>query len=180
MLRTLAIMAALGLGGASAALAQGQPGWGWWGGPGWGGGPGHGMGPGYGMGPGNGMGPGYGMGPGAGMMMGGLDADQNGSISAEEAAAHAEAMFALMDVNGDGVMVADEMGAGRMGLMNPWGTPQLMQERHAARFAARDTDGNGEVTMAEFLAAEKAQYEAADSDGDGKVTPWELRAAMWQ
>jgi Ca2+-binding EF-hand superfamily protein len=65
-------------------------------------------------------------------------------------------------------------------MMNPWGTPQAMQERHAARFAAKDSDGNGQVSMAEFLAAEKAQYDAADSDGDGKVTPWELRAAMWQ
>ncbi|WP_169052313.1 EF-hand domain-containing protein [Tabrizicola sp. YIM 78059] len=114
------------------------------------------------------------------MMLGAIDADQNGMITAEEAAAHAESMFATMDVNGDGVLVADEMGAGRMGMMNPWGTPQLMQERRVARFAAKDANGDGQVTMGEFLAAEKAQYEAADSDGDGKVTPWELRAAMWQ
>ena len=192
MLRTVAIIAALGIGLSSAALAQGQPGWGWWGGPGWGGGqgygmmPGGGMGQGYGMGPGGGMMPGGGMGPsggmmpGAGMMMGGIDTDQSGTISAEEAAAHAEVMFATMDVNSDGALAADEMGAGRMGMMSPWGRPQAMQDRHAARFAAKDSDGNGQVTMAEFLAAEKAQYEAADTDGDGKVTPWELRAAMWQ
>ena len=89
--------------------------------------PGYGMGQGFGPGPGNGMVPGYGpgpgngMGPGAGMMMGAIDADQSGTMSAEEAAAHAEAMFALMDVNGDGALAADEMGGGRMGMMSPWG-----------------------------------------------------------
>jgi hypothetical protein len=205
MFRTAAILVALGLAASSPALAQGQQGWGWWGGPGWGGGQGYGMGPGngmmpgygmgpgvgmmgqgYGPGPGNGMMPGYGpgvgagMGPGAGMMMGAIDADQSGDVTAEEAAAHAEAMFALMDVNVDGALAADEMGGGRMGMMSPWGRSEAMQERHAARFAAKDSDGNGQVSMAEFLAAEKAQYDAADSDGDGKVTPWELRAAMWQ
>ena len=207
MTKAFSIIVAMALGAAAPALAQGQPGWGmgpgwsmgsggmgsgWgmgpgWEGPGWGMGPGMGqgwgMGPGGGM-PGRGMGPG-GMGPGAmgrGMMMGGIDADQSGDISAEEAAAHAEVMFALMDGNADGVLEAGEFGAGRMGMMNPWapGTAQAMQERHAQRFAARDGDGDGKVTMAEFLAAEKAQYDAADKDGDGKVSPWELRAAMWQ
>jgi hypothetical protein len=198
MFRTAAILVALGLASSSPALAQGQPGWGWWGGPGWGGGQGYGMGPGqgmgegygmgpgqgmgqgYGMGPGQGMGQGYGMGPGQGMMMGAIDADQSGTVTAEEAAAHAEVMFATMDVNGDGALAADEVGGGRMEMMSPWGRSQAMQDRHAARFATKDTDGNGQVTMAEFLAAEKAQYDAADADGDGKVTPWELRAAMWQ
>lgn len=162
MIRTLAIIAAIGIGAASPVMAQGPSGWG----PGWG------MGPSWG--------PGWG--PGWGMMMGGMDFDQNGDISAEEAASHAEAMFALMDADTDGALVADEFGAGRMGMMSPWapGMAQGMQERHAARFAAKDGDGDGKVTMAEFLAAEKAQYEAADGDGDGKVTPWELRAAMWQ
>jgi EF hand len=115
-------------------------------------------------------------------MMGSIDTDQSGDISAEEAAAHAEAMFAVMDGNADGALAADEFGAGRMGMMTPWGQnmPAAMQERHAARFAVKDADSDGKVTMAEFLAAEKAQYDAADGDGDGKVTPWELRAAMWQ
>lgn len=205
-MKAFSLIVVLGMGMASAALAQGQPGWGggpgqggWqgWGwdmGQGWGMGPGQGYGMGPGYGPGWGMGPGggqgWGMGPGAGqgggmgrgMMMGGVDADQSGDASAEEAAAHAEAMFALMDANADGTLAADEFGAGRMGMMNPWsqGMPTAMLDRHAARFAAKDGDGDGKVTMAEFLAAEKAQYDAADGDGDGKVTPWEMRAAMWQ
>jgi Ca2+-binding EF-hand superfamily protein len=119
------------------------------------------------------------MGPGGGMLAG-IDTDQSGDVSAEEASAHAEVMFAAMDANGDGALAQDEMGAGRMGMMRPWGMMPGMEERHAARFAAKDGDGDGKVTMAEFLAAEKAQYDAADADKDGKVTPWEMRAAMWQ
>jgi hypothetical protein len=201
--KLIGFVTVIGLGAATPLLAQGQQGWGM--GPGWGQGPGWdmgqgwgqqgwgqgwgmpqgwGMGPGYGTGPSWGTGPGggmgAGMGPGRGMMMGSLDADQSGDISAEEASAHAEAMFALMDANADGGLEAGEFGAGRMGMMNPWGMMPGMEERHAARFAAKDGDGDGKVTMAEFLAAEKAQYDAADADSDGKVTPWELRAAMWQ
>lgn len=198
MFKVIGVVAMMGLGAASPLMAQGQSGWGMgpgWGpgqgwesgqgwGQGWGMGPGYGAGPGYGSRPGWGMGPGGGMGggmgQGRGMMMGSLDANQSGDISAEEAAAHAEAMFALMDANADGALEAGEFGAGRMGMMSPWGMMPGMQERHAARFAAKDGDSDGKVTMVEFLAAEKAQYDAADADGDGKVTPWELRAAMWQ
>lgn len=196
MIKVFVIVATIGIGAASPLLAQGHSDWGWGQGmgPGWDMGPGWGMGHGWGMGPGSGMSPGWGMGPGGGMMMGrgmgsgrgmmmgGIDADQSGDISSEEAAAHAEAMFAMMDANTDGALAADEFGAGRMGMMSPWapGMAQGMQERHTARFAARDADGDGKIMIAEFLAAEKAQYEAADGDGDGKVTPWELRSAMWQ
>jgi Ca2+-binding EF-hand superfamily protein len=144
--------------------------------------PGYGMG--GGMGPGMGVDPGMGMGPGMGpgMGMAAIDGDQDGSISAEEAAAHAEFMFEAMDADQDGALVADEMGGGRMDMMrrmNP-AMSEGMQERHAAQFALKDADSDGKVTMAEFLAAEKAQYDAADADGDGKVTPWELRGQMWQ
>ena len=124
------------------------------------------------------MGPG--MGPGTAMAP--MDGDQDGTISAEEAAAHAEFMFEAMDANQDGTLALDEMGGGRMDMMRrmPPEMTATMQDRHAARFAAKDGDADGKVTMAEFLAAEQAQYDAADADGDGKVTPWELRSQMWQ
>ncbi len=187
-MKKLMLASAIGIAVASTALAQGQPGW-WDGWSGWGMmQPGYGGGPGWNSpvwgGPGRGQGlmmPGWGMGSG-GMMMAAIDTDQDGSISAEEAAAHAELMFVGMDADQDGALVAEEFGGGRMGMMralNP-AMPQAMQERHAAHFATRDGDGDGKITMAEFLAAEKALYDAADGDGDGKVTPWELRSQMWQ
>ena len=63
---------------------------------------------------------------------------------------------------------------------SPLKKPPRIQAQHTARFAAKGGDGDGKVTMAEFLLAEMAQYDAADTDGAGKVTPWELRGQMWQ
>ena len=55
-----------------------------------------------------------------------------------------------------------------------------MQERKKARFGEMDTDKNGKVSQAEFIAGGKARFQAADTDKDGKVTPWEFRAQRWQ
>ena len=44
------------------------------------------------------------------------------------------------------------------------------------RFKEMDADGDGDVTLAEFMAEAQASYEAADADKDGKVTVWEFRA----
>jgi EF hand len=194
-MRGLLMMSAIVTTMSSTAFAQGQPRGGWW--EGWGLGPGYGMWPdgqrmmprGYGDGPGW-AGPGWGSGMmsqgmgmgGANMMMTPIDADQDGAISAEEAAAHAEFMFEAMDADQDDVLVAGELGGGRRDMMRMM-HPEMsaaMEERHAAQFSAKDGDGDGKITMAEFLAAEKIQYQAADSDGDGRVTPWELRGQMWQ
>lgn len=204
-MKRLLMISAVAIALSPAEFAQGQSWGGWW--DGWGMGPGNGMwsggpgmmppgygggvwgGPGWGPGmmpPGAGMGGGWpGMGGGmmgGGTMMAAIDADQDGAVSAEEAAAHAEFMFEAMDADQDGALVAGEMGGGRMDMMramNP-AMSEVMQDRHAAHFAAKDGDSDGKITMAEFLAAEKAQYDAADADGDGKVTPWELRGQMWK
>jgi hypothetical protein len=122
--RTVAIIAALGIAVSSPVLAQGQPGWGWWGGPGWRGGPGYGMGPGQGMG------------PGAGIMMGGIDADQSGDNSAEEAAAHAEVRFATKDADSNGTLAMAEF---------------LAVEK--AQYEAAATDGDGKVSPSELRTA---------------------------
>ena len=57
---------------------------------------------------------------------------------------------------------------------------KAMQERKKARFGEMDTDKNGKVSQAEFIAGGKARFQAADTDKDGKVTPWEFRAQRWQ
>jgi hypothetical protein len=170
----------LALAAAAPAHAEDGDDWGWhmWG---WGGGPGRHMwdnddAP-WGMMMGRGMMGGGMMGP---MAM--LDANGDGLIGADEAAAHAEFAFAAMDDDGDGTIAADEMGRGPRG----WGRSRneerrkAMEERHKAHFAAMDADKDGKVTQAEFFAGAKARYEAADADKDGKVTPWEFRAQRWQ
>jgi Ca2+-binding EF-hand superfamily protein len=193
-----------GLGGFAFAQGPGSgygPGYG----PGYGGpmmGPGHGggmmgsgggmMGPGGGMmGPGmmghgmmghgmmgHGGGPGMGMGPCGGARTALIDTNQDGFISADESAAWHESVFAAFDADDDEVVTREEYLAGRMGPGYGAGPHAAqMAQRKEARFKEMDKDGDGKLTLDEFLAYAAARYKAADKDGDGKVTVWEFRAA---
>lgn len=158
---------------------------------GWGCGAHHAMGPGM-MGPGQGMmgsgqgtmGLGHGMmGPGQGMMAPGqgmiippgmgmgaarvatLDDDRDGQVSADEAAAAVEKRFQSLDTNGnDEIDTAERGGDAVPGRQQP--------------LAGYDSDGDGNVSRAEFFQAHRAAFEQADENGDGQVTPWEYRAAI--
>lgn len=180
------------------SLAQMGPGYGpQWGGPNggwmpWQGSPNApmmGWGSGYGMGPGApDTNPGYGgmrawgdpnM-PGRGRFAS-IDANEDGYVSSEEAASSADMVFSAMDTDDDGVITLDEFMAVRMGAqiaVNP-DRQALMQARKKARFDPMDSDSDGSVSKAEFMAASKAHFDAADTDQDGKVTPWEIRASIW-
>ncbi len=135
---------------------------------------------------GAGGGPGWGRG---GMMMNApgrgrfpiIDADENGVISAEEAASAAEDVFAAMDSDDNAELTMEEYMAVRMGPQNGWNkSRQAEREKQKSdRFGTMDTDKNESVSQAEFIANAKARFEAADGDKDGKVTPWEWRSQQW-
>jgi hypothetical protein len=143
---------------------------------------GFGFGPGFQM-----MGPGFGYGPG---MMGGMpgrgrhvmvDANDDGVVSAEEAASAADEMFTAMDSDDDGVLTKEEYLAVRMSprfWFNPL-YPAWRRKAKEERFAEMDADGDGKVAKDEFLAAAEAHHKAADADGDGTITPWEHRRRNW-
>lgn len=162
---------------AGAVLAQPGSWWGWNMGPGM-----MGQGP---MGPGM-MGWGYGQqGQGYGMRgygrMGIVDLNDDGRVSAEEAAAAADEVYAAMDADDDGKITKDEYMAVRMGPGSGWNAERqaAMQAQKEARYAEMDADKDGTVTRAEFLDAAKAHHEAADTDKDGSVSPWEHRRRGW-
>ena len=190
--RTIAALAgALVVGGGLVAAvmpsAEAQDG-GYWMGHGPHMGPGYHMTPGYGPMHEHGYGHGYGHGPGYGPMHGGrggrgagmmglIDHNGDGVISADEAAAHAEATFQAMDGDEDGALTKDEFAGFHRGPGAGWGWHrQARQEWKAERFKSFDKDADGKVTKAEFMGGHRAQFEAADADKDGKVTPWEFRA----
>ncbi len=136
---------------------------------------------------------GYGSGPGWGrgnMMMGNMpgrgrfpiiDADDNGVVSAEEAASAAEEVFAAMDADDNAELTMEEYMLVRMGPQDGWNkTRQAAREKEKTeRFGEMDLDKNDTVSQAEFIAGAKAHFNAADGDKDGKVTPWEWRSQQW-
>jgi hypothetical protein len=187
------------IGAGAVAYGQGYgpgPGWGMGqgGGPCWGG---QGGGPGWGMGQGmmgQGGGPGWGPGQGRGMMGQGMgpgwqggeppfmqrfaaiDVNQDGSVSAEETAEQADAVFASMDADGDDQVTLEEFLAVDMGMgpsVNRPGMAQRRQARREARYKSFDADGDG--THEEFLAVHQKQFASADRNGDGRTDPFEFR-----
>lgn len=122
-----------------------------------------------------------GMGQGMMQRMRQIDANSDGVISDDEAAAQVESVFATMDADDDGNLTEDEYMAVRMGGGPGFNTERqaAMQARKKERFAAMDPDKDGKVTQAEFITAAKQRFSAADADKDGKVTPWEFRAQRW-
>ncbi|MGO4910167.1 hypothetical protein ACEN2J_17775 [Pseudorhodobacter sp. W20_MBD10_FR17] len=123
----------------------------------------------------------YGYGPygsgGMGMMALPVDTDGDGMVSAAEASTHASAGFAQFDADGDGQISEDEYMDSAPSAM-PMGRRNVerLYANRTERFKALDADGNGDVTLAEFMAKAQAAFEAADADKDGKVTVWEFRA----
>ena len=116
-------------------------------------------------------------GGGVGMMARPVDTDGDGMVRAAEASRHASTGFAQFDADGDGQISEDE-NMDSAPSVTPMGRRNVerLYVNRAGRFKAMDADGNGDVTLAEFMAKAQASYEAADADKDGKVTVWELHA----
>lgn len=209
MRRPKMILAATAIAVATPAFAQGYgsgpyggaPAQGWMA-PGWGpqgGQPGYGQG--WMPGPGTGMMPGYPYGrdaygqmaPGPGMMapqglnapgrgrFAAIDANEDGIVSAEEAASHADLVFTAMDADDDGMLTLEEYLTVRLGPQdgsNP-ARESRMQANRQARFDPMDADGDGQVSKQEFMAAAEAEHAAARDLGGGQATPFGYRGRFW-
>lgn len=72
---------------------------------------------------------------------------------------------------GAGVTFADHHEGGKEG-----GKKHEHGKRHKMHFEKRDSDGNGEISKAEWLAGAEARFGNMDADSDGAVTSEEWKA----
>lgn len=98
-----------------------------------------------------------------------MDSNGDGSVSAEEHAAGANAMFNAMDANKDGNVSAAEMDAGRKGESGGMSSTD--------KIATIDTNGDGQLSAAEHAAGSIEMFGEADADKNGSLTAAEMQAA---
>ena len=126
----------------------------------------------------------------AGGMMGMMDSNRDGSITAQEHAAHAKAMFDRMDADHDGKISAVEVSAGHemmtkevrivhrgpgmagMGM----GTGMGAGMSSADRIKKMDRNGDGRLSAAEHAAGAQAMFNEADTNKDGSLSSEERLA----
>jgi EF hand len=117
-------------------------------------------------------------GKGRGMRM--IDANADGVVGEDEAAAMADGMFMRLDQDRDGNLTETEYSTqprGRGGWFNRSSDEaDAVAKVRKEKFATLDADKNSSLSKAEFFADTKARLAAADTDKDGKISPWEFRA----
>jgi hypothetical protein len=109
-----------------------------------------------------------------------IDANNDGVIGDDEAAALADGAFMHMDQDRDGKVTEAEFIAGPRGHKGwfNWNSDETaaVQKVRTDKFGALDANKDKSLDKAEFFIDAKAKLAAADTDKDGKVTPWEFRA----
>jgi Ca2+-binding EF-hand superfamily protein len=96
-----------------------------------------------------------------------LDADGNGAISRTEFLALREAMFLRIDTDASTTLSAAEIEAARQDL------PAGRRPPESDRIWTRDTDGDGQLTLAEYRSATPG-FDRADRNRDGSLSPAEF------
>ncbi|MFY0615176.1 MAG: hypothetical protein JXQ99_26840 [Hyphomicrobiaceae bacterium] len=116
---------------------------------------------------------------GAARRFGAIDTNHDGVVSAEEASANVEAVFAAMDGDNDDQLTETEFMSVRMGRGGGRNKERQVanQDRKKSRFAEMDVDKDAKLSKSEFFESGRKRFVAADADKDGKVTPWEFRSS---
>ncbi len=100
----------------------------------------------------------------------GRDANRDSLVTGAENGAAEAKIFRAIDVDGDGAMTVAELDRARLalGLVTLPGSEALISDG--------DQDGDGKLTLAEWIARESESFDAADADKDGNLTRGEFSA----
>ncbi len=105
-----------------------------------------------------------------------LDANGDNQLDAAELRQARLQRFKRLDVNGDGVVTAAEQSEAGNRMFRKAGA---LESAMAIRFETLDSDGNGQLTQGEFVDAPGAGLATrADKNGDGSVSMTEFLAAI--
>lgn len=104
------------------------------------------------------------------------DANHDGKLDAAEMEAMRRARFARLDLNHDGAISESELAHAQRRLENAHELAQALVENGFDRL---DTDGDGLVSQAEFLAKGPGPMLALlDTDGDGAISRAEMERVV--
>jgi hypothetical protein len=104
------------------------------------------------------------------------DGDRDGVVTLEEATARRGDIFAMFDMNEDGLLDAeeyvlfDETRALDMENQGGHGRGAMMQASEGMTLTFNDVDADGAVSLAEFVGRAPSWIALMDRDGDGVIT----------
>ena len=106
------------------------------------------------------------------------DANKDGAVTIEEWKSGQEARFKRIDANGDGKLSKDELFARTPAVGNSVLPTDRQASQQSSYFLLLDTDKDGFVTLAEFMAGADRNFTSCDLDKNGRIDTAECRQAL--
>jgi hypothetical protein len=106
------------------------------------------------------------------------DANKDGAVTLEEWKSGQQARFKRLDANGDGKLSKEEMFARTPAIGNSVLPTDRQASQQSSYFLLLDTDKDGFVSLAEFMAGTDRNFTRCDLDRNGRIDTAECRQAL--